>query len=73
MAKRISVSSLAFCWVALIAWWLPGLQAPLLSKPAGGEAGRITFDAKDALAGWTITGDVTVDLAKGRGGARAAR
>jgi hypothetical protein len=35
---------------------------------AGGEVRTYTFDSKEALAGWTVTGDVTVDAAKGREG-----
>jgi len=29
-------------------------------------AGILSFDSKESLAGWTITGDVTIDVAKGR-------
>ena len=36
--------------------------------PAGEKARKLTFDSKEALAGWTITGDVAVDTAKGRDG-----
>jgi len=32
----------------------------------GQEARTLTFDGNDALAGWTVTGDVTVDATKGR-------
>ncbi len=31
-------------------------------------AGLLTFDGNEPLAGWTITGDVTIDVAKGRQG-----
>ncbi|HRT96645.1 MAG TPA: hypothetical protein P5532_19650 [Planctomycetota bacterium] len=34
----------------------------------GQEARTLTFDGDDALAGWTVTGDVTVDATKGRDG-----
>ena len=38
------------------------------AQPAGVQAKAFTFDGKEALAGWTITGDVTIDAAKGREG-----
>ena len=31
-------------------------------------ASKFTFDSNDALAGWTVTGDVAVDMTKGRAG-----
>ncbi|HUU21293.1 MAG TPA: hypothetical protein VM389_02040 [Phycisphaerae bacterium] len=68
MAKRISTSGLAFSWAVVIALSLLSRHTPLLAQPAGGEVRKTTFDAKDALAGWTITGDVAVDPSKGRGG-----
>ncbi len=68
MTKRVSASGPALCRAIVSAWLLPMWPAPLLAQPAGSDAKRIAFDAKDALAGWTITGDVTIDLAKGRGG-----
>ncbi|MBN2270715.1 MAG: hypothetical protein JXN61_08880 [Sedimentisphaerales bacterium] len=34
--------------------------------PAGSEARQFAFDSSEPPAGWTITGDVTVDTAKGR-------
>ena len=61
MAKRISTSGMAFCWAIAIA-------VSLLAQPVGGEVTKTVFDDKDALAGWTITGDVEIDLATGRGG-----
>ncbi len=38
------------------------------AQPAGEEARKWTFDAGEAPAGWTITGDAAIDLAKGRQG-----
>ena len=41
------------------------------AEPAGQPVGKtreLTFDGKEALTGWTITGDVTIDPAKGRQG-----
>jgi len=37
-------------------------------KPADEQAKKWTFDSNEALAGWTVTGDVTVDTTKGREG-----
>ena len=68
MAKRTSLSAPALCGVIVIASWLLVRQAPLLAKPAGRPVRKIAFDAKDALAGWTIAGEVAVAPAKGRGG-----
>jgi hypothetical protein len=52
-----------------------GLSAPVWSQeksaagqPAGDDAKRLTFDNDEGLAGWTITGDVTIDKTKGREG-----
>ena len=39
-----------------------------VSRSAGTQAKAFTFDGKEALAGWAITGDVTIDVAKGREG-----
>ena len=54
---------------------IAGLAGPVWSqeKPAATpcgceESSKFTFDDKEALAGWTITGDVTVDVTKGRQG-----
>ena len=49
-------------WLGLSAMAAVGLAG------AGEEARRIAFDGNDALKGWTVTGDVTIDLAKAREG-----
>ena len=44
-------------------------QGPPAGAPCGcDDAGKLTFDDKDSLAGWTIAGDATIDLTKGRDG-----
>jgi len=43
-------------------------ERPADAQPAGQRAGNWTFENNDALAGWTTTGDVTIDAAKGRRG-----
>ena len=35
-------------------------------QPAGEETRTFTFDSDDSLNGWTITGNVAVDMTKGR-------
>jgi len=75
MLKHASVFVLCIAAVAV-------LSAPARSKQstgrlmtqlavprsAGMQAKAITFDGKEALAGWAITGEVTIDAAKGRDG-----
>jgi hypothetical protein len=64
MSKRLLMSGLLVAAVA-------GLSGPILcqEKPAGSEAKKMTFDNKEALAGWTITGDAAIDTSKARQGA----
>jgi len=63
MWKQISVLGL---WVATVA----GSSGPSWSqeKAADEQARKFAFDSSDALAGWTVTGDVAVDATKGRQG-----
>ncbi len=63
MWKQISV--FALCVAALA-----GPAGPSWSreKPADGQAKEFAFDDSEALAGWTVTGDVAVDATKGRQG-----
>ena len=44
--------------------WSPSSSAAALA--AGSETREFAFDSNEPLAGWTITGEVTVDMAKGR-------
>ncbi|HUT57248.1 MAG TPA: hypothetical protein VNA25_05175 [Phycisphaerae bacterium] len=66
-------------FVGLLAAVVVGLPArswsqdnPAAAQAAGAEVKKLTFDNKEALAGWTITGDVTVDMAKAREGTGGA-
>jgi hypothetical protein len=43
-------------------------EKPAATQPAGEEARKLIFDSNEAVAGWAITGDVTVDMSKGREG-----
>ena len=46
-----------------------GAQNPApATQPAGGEARKYSFDGPEALAGWTVTGEVAIDAAKNREG-----
>jgi len=38
--------------------------SPAGSQSAGGEVRKYAFESNEGLAGWTITGDVTIDLSK---------
>ncbi len=54
---------------------LTGLSAPVWSAipaPASEQARVFTFDSNEPLAGWTITGDVTIDTTKAREGGSAS-
>jgi hypothetical protein len=61
MLKQVSVFVLC---VAAIA----GLSAPVWSQrqPAGEQTKAFTFDGNEPMAGWTLTGDVAIDMTKGR-------
>ena len=62
--------------VSLLAAALTGLPIPASGQggttaaapPAVGSAKILSFDDKAALAGWTLAGDVTIDLTKSRAG-----
>jgi hypothetical protein len=47
-------------------------EQPASAQPCCEEVREWAFDGKDALAGWTITGDVSIDLTKDRLGGRGA-
>ncbi len=68
MTRRVSASGSALCWAIVAAWLLPVRPARLPAQPVGSDVRKTTFDGKDALAGWTITGDVTIDTTRGREG-----
>jgi len=56
--------------LGLFAAVVAGLSGSAWSQemPAREDARKFTFDGNDALAGWTIKGDVTIDATKGREG-----
>ena len=68
MCYRLSV----LCLLAAAFAGLPGRvlsqEKPAAAKTAGERPKTYLFDSKEALAGWTVTGDVAIDTAKGREG-----
>jgi len=66
--------------LALLVAAVAGLSAPVWSQekpaatrtgesqPASGDVKKLTFDGKEALAAWTIAGDITIDMTKNREG-----
>ncbi|MGB2863519.1 MAG: hypothetical protein WBC05_09370 [Sedimentisphaerales bacterium] len=68
MLKHASVFSLYVAAVALLSAPAWSEQQLAVLRSAGVQAKAFTFDGKEALAGWVITGDVTIDVAKGHEG-----
>jgi hypothetical protein len=68
MWKSIFVVSLSAAVVATIPAWVRGQERPA----AGGETRTLAFDDQGSLAGWTLTGGVTLDSTKGRDGKGAS-
>jgi hypothetical protein len=64
MLRDVLILSLSAAVVAVMPTLVRGQDQPA----AAGGAGKLTFDSQEALAGWTITGDVTIDATKGRDG-----
>ena len=68
MWKQASVFGLCVAAVASLSGPTWSRQECAASQPADEEAKRLTFDGNEALAGWTVTGDVMIDKTKGREG-----
>ncbi len=68
MLNHTSAFSLFVVAVALLSAPVWSEQQLAVPRSAGVQAKAFTFDGKEALAGWAITGDVTIDVAKGREG-----
>jgi hypothetical protein len=66
MLKHTSAFGLCIAAVAVLSATVWSQQQLAVPRSAGVQAKAFTFDGKEALAGWTITGDVTIDAAKGR-------
>lgn len=68
MLKQACVLGLLAAPVACLSGLVWGEEKSVAAPAAAREARTWTFDGKEALAGWTVTGDVTIDMAKGRQG-----
>jgi hypothetical protein len=68
MLKNVVMLSVSAMLIAAVPVCLRGQNSPAVTTPAGAEAMKSTFDGQEALAGWTITGDVAIDATKGREG-----
>ena len=68
MLKQVSVFGLCVAAIAGLSAPVRSQQQRAIPQPAGNQAKAFTFDGNKPLAGWTIKGDVTIDVAKGRQG-----
>ncbi len=72
MLKQISLVGLMVVAVANGAGFLWSQQQLCAAPSAGDPAGKWAFVSNEALAGWAVTGDVSIDTSKGREGSRGA-
>ena len=72
MLKQISLVSLMVVAIANCSGFLWSQEQPSAAPPAGEPARELAFDGNEALAGWAVTGDVSIDTSKGRQGNRGA-
>ncbi len=68
MLKHVSVFGLCVAAIAVLSVPVWSGQQRAIPQPAGEQAKTVAFDGNEALAGWTITGGVTIDMTKGREG-----
>jgi hypothetical protein len=68
MLKKIWMLGLSAAVVAALPTSIRGQTSPAATPPPGGEARQFAFDSQEALAAWTVTGDVAIDMTKGRDG-----
>ena len=68
MSRQFMVLGLMAAFLACLPSRVWGQEACDCVPPAGGQARQWVFDNKEALSGWTTTGKVTLDAAKGRDG-----
>ena len=72
MLKQISLVSLMVVAVADSSGLLWSQELPCAAPPAREPARKWAFDSQEALAGWRVAGDVSLDVSKGREGGRGA-
>ncbi|UCG49606.1 MAG: hypothetical protein JSU94_07465 [Phycisphaerales bacterium] len=65
MIRMLSLSAVIAVSSTVLIWNRNNFAATL---PAGSESKRFVFDSTKSLENWTITGDVTIDMAKSRQG-----
>ena len=65
--KHASVFGLCVAAVAVLSATAWSEQQLAVSRSAGVQAKAFTFDGKEALAGWAITGNAAIDTTRGRG------
>ncbi|MBC8869135.1 MAG: hypothetical protein H8E44_06940 [Planctomycetes bacterium] len=66
MLRRLLVAGLLFAVFAGRSEFVSGQEQPAAAQPCYESAIKWAFDSNEALADWTITGDVTVDITKVR-------
>ncbi|MCH5377491.1 MAG: hypothetical protein JJ992_26330, partial [Planctomycetes bacterium] len=66
MLKRVLLVGLMFVIVADSARLLRSQELPCAAPPVAESTRRWAFDGNEALAGWTVTGDASLDMSKGR-------
>jgi len=71
MLRVVSVLALAVVILLATPIFARGQDRPA-APLAGGQVTHFTFDNKEALAGWMVTGDAAIDTAKGREGTGGA-
>lgn len=65
MIRILSLSAVILASLTTLTW---SRNSPAATLPAGSESKKFAFDSTRPLADWTIKGDVTIDVAKGRQG-----
>ncbi len=68
MLKQVSVLGLLVAAVVGPSRPSWSQEKPAATPCACQQAKKVTFDGNEALAGWTVTGDVTIDVTKARQG-----
>ena len=63
--RMLSLSAVLVTSLTTLTW---SKNSPPAALPAGSESRKFAFDSTKSLLNWTIKGDVTIDVAKGRQG-----
>ncbi len=65
MIRMFSLSAVIVTTLTTLSW---SQNSPASTLPVVSEPEKFAFDSSKSLAGWTITGDVTIDMAKSHQG-----